>query len=475
MSFVPAIWNQFGVRVLYTVLLAVASMVFFYDLGGPALMDYDEAAYARVVEETVASGNYAIPTIEGRPWFDKPPLYLMTLMASQALISDPEWAYRLPGVLFGMGSILLVMLIIYNLTRSHMAAVLGGAVLVSTSGFIEAAREVRFDVPLIFWMLLAWYATLHALSGEGRERTVWFVVMGSAVGFAFMTKSVVGIVPVMVIAPLVFTVLGIRAVKEVGIWYAALAAIVVAMPWHLCMSAKFGMQFWHSYLGVHVIERYSENLFGNAATNELYTDYLWDFGMPWIVLAPLLTAVVFLVRRSIDRTDIIRFFSFVVGGCMIGVLFYAAETKVVHYLVPLFPIVAITVGYGFHLIIPHIPTVRMKPFFILTGIIYLIGYGVYQTVNGGYRTQGHFAFDQTLANEEREIAALLMQRGIAIVYFTHDVYYETVYYYSRAQTLPASEKMVSGDMVVSFNDAPPIVVPHEIIFTGRYLRVSRIQ
>ena len=79
-------------------------------------------------------------------------------------MGNMEAAARLPSALSGLILIVVVMLLVYEATGNAYGAAFGGAILLTTSAFIEPARQVRFDILVSLWILLAVYAFLTGLS-----------------------------------------------------------------------------------------------------------------------------------------------------------------------------------------------------------------------------------------------------------------------------------------------------------------------
>src|ERR1700733_14407507 len=64
------------------ILLLVASCGFllFYGLGAFGLLGSEEPRYAQVAREMLDRGDWVTPTLNGKPWLEKPPLYYWQAM-----------------------------------------------------------------------------------------------------------------------------------------------------------------------------------------------------------------------------------------------------------------------------------------------------------------------------------------------------------------------------------------------------------
>ena len=77
----------------------------------PVIFDDNEGLYAGAVREMHASGNWLMPTVDGFPRVQKPPLVYWTMLVSTALLGESEFAMRLPNALATIGWIFATYLI----------------------------------------------------------------------------------------------------------------------------------------------------------------------------------------------------------------------------------------------------------------------------------------------------------------------------------------------------------------------------
>lgn len=76
--------------------LALAAMVAcLLDLGIPGIVNGSESLYVEAAREMVLSGNLAVPTLNGLPYLEKPPLLVWLLALNIRLFGLGEWSVRL--------------------------------------------------------------------------------------------------------------------------------------------------------------------------------------------------------------------------------------------------------------------------------------------------------------------------------------------------------------------------------------------
>ncbi len=75
--------------------------------------DFDEALYRRVAEEMKSSHEYFVTTWDGRPFYEKPPTYIWSIVIASAIIDGPGphvsiFASRFPSLLCSLLTMLLL-------------------------------------------------------------------------------------------------------------------------------------------------------------------------------------------------------------------------------------------------------------------------------------------------------------------------------------------------------------------------------
>src|ERR1700729_2681255 len=80
-------------------LAGFCAFLFFYGLGQFGLVGADEPRYAQVAREMLQRRDWVTPTLGGRPWLEKPPLYYWQSMVGFAIFGVSDWAARVPAAL----------------------------------------------------------------------------------------------------------------------------------------------------------------------------------------------------------------------------------------------------------------------------------------------------------------------------------------------------------------------------------------
>lgn len=120
---------------------------------------------------------------------DKPPLSLWLMGVSVRLFGFSPAGMLLPQVALGVGTTLLIYLILKHCV-SGIAALLASMVFFTTPIVTLMSRYNNPDPLMLFLMTgAAWFVVKSICTGRGR----WFIVAGGFLGLAFMTKQLQGL------------------------------------------------------------------------------------------------------------------------------------------------------------------------------------------------------------------------------------------------------------------------------------------
>ena len=411
--------NRTGFLFGLLILLFASALFFLFDLGQPALLDYDEAIYAQVIADTGVSANFPVLMYGGEPFFDKPPLAYWLAMLSERLWGAGEFALRFPAAIFGILGILATVLLTLELTGRKSVALLGGVVLLTTGAFLEAGRQLRLDVPVTTCIVFAYYAFLR-----GRKDTRWYLLVGVFVALGILFKSIIGFFALIPILAYSIVERDFSWLRQRDTWFGVLLSILIILPWHLHETLHFGSAFWQSYLFHHVFERFESAILGGASSNWEYVKYSLLYTFPWI-LTFLIGCLGLFSRKNrageTGKTLLVLAFTVIT----IYVLFGIARTKLFYYLVPTMPFVAV-----FSTLYLERTRNRMGTYGNALIVILLLA-GLVSAPYVGFNKEFHLARNQAVAEEERRIGLVLKNAGTPseIKAFDYD-YWDTIRYYS---------------------------------------------
>ena len=358
-------------------LLAVTAVLYLWNLSDSG---YANTFYAAAVEAGSKSWKALFfGSLDSSNFItvDKPPASLWIMGLSARLFGFSSWSVLVPQALMGVGSVALLFgavrrsLASFGARASVLGALLAGVVLAFTPA---AALMFRFDNPdalLTLLMTAAAYCVVRALP---RASWRWLALAGVALGFAFLTKMLQGllVLPALGFVYLVAAPTTLR--RRLAHLGGAAGALVVSAGWWLVVVALWPASA-RPYIGgstdntvLDLVFGYNGfgRLFGGSGNggssgtagssfggatglNRLFSSEM-GLEISWLLPAALLALALGLVvtwRRG--RTDALRSALLLWGGWLVvtGLVFsFMSGTVHPYYTVALAPAVAGLVALG---------------------------------------------------------------------------------------------------------------------------------
>ena len=174
-------------------MLAVCfALLFGAQLGRAPLANPDEGRYAEIPREMLASSDWVTPTLNGVPYFEKPPLMYWAVAGSMRAFGSHELALRIVPAAFALAGVLLTYLAgrqLYGGTVGLAAAIVLGTSLLyfalSQLLLLDMAVAVLMSATLFCFML-------GVREPAGRSRRLWFYGLYVAAALATLTKGLIG-------------------------------------------------------------------------------------------------------------------------------------------------------------------------------------------------------------------------------------------------------------------------------------------
>lgn len=260
----------------FALLLILALAAAFPFQGTRGLYETTEGRYAEVGREMAASGDWLVPTLDGRPHLTKPPLTYWTIAASIEVFGAGTWAPRIPGAIAFVISVLLVAAIGRALF-DRATGVASGMVYASSLLPAMGCSTVSTDMTLAMWELLAVLCYVLANRPDAKRPRLLVNGMWVAFGLAFLTKGPPGLLPIP--ALIAFHLLAGRPARRIVVLESIPVFAVVGLSWYawigLSIEGQLG-RFW------------SDEIVGRMAGEELGRNTRWFKGP--VVYVPTILA-----------------------------------------------------------------------------------------------------------------------------------------------------------------------------------------
>ena len=258
------------------------------------LVDWDEATYAEVAHEAVGSGAYLHLTWNGEPYLKKPPLLLWMVIGSFRTFGESAWAARLPSVVAGAGTLLLLYFSAAAVV-GRLGGLFAGILPLGFYFFIaRGGRECATDGPLIFFSTLAVFALTRA-----RTNRRWLPVVGLASGLAILSKGLAGLIPLGVTALAVVMVPGFGAVGVGGLMLVGGLAAAMIAPWLVYELVCDGPLFWAVFVKQETLFRVATHLeIQRQAAAATLPTFVREVRYLWPIALPLAGLIIMAARRG---------------------------------------------------------------------------------------------------------------------------------------------------------------------------------
>jgi 4-amino-4-deoxy-L-arabinose transferase-like glycosyltransferase len=309
--------------------------ILLYQLGDAGLFDPDEGRNAEKAREILVLNDWVTPHENFHPVLDKPMFFYWLIVVSYKLFGVSEWSARLPSALAALGCLILV----YRFADRRWGrweALWSALILLTCAQFFVLARIVILDMPLTFFLTLAlcaFYEAVHA--DEAKSRRLWCLALYVSLGGATLIKGLIGVVlPGMIF---VFYLLLTRRWSILGrmsLLPGALIFLAIVLPWYLQADARHVGYLRYFIWDEHFGRFTSENF--DRAEPWYYFILVGLVGFfPWTLLLP------FVVREYLKKSLDDKTLFLVLWVGLPFVFFSASESKLAHYLLPIFPALSI--------------------------------------------------------------------------------------------------------------------------------------
>jgi 4-amino-4-deoxy-L-arabinose transferase-like glycosyltransferase len=312
-------------------------------LGSAPLLNPDEGRYAEVPREMVASGDWVTPRLDGVPYFEKPPLGYWAIAAAEQALGPSEWSVRMVPALFSLAGILGT----YAAARRLYGrdAGLWSAVVLGTSLLYTAlGRMVGID--MILSVLMA--GTLFCFIVGIRERPGalrWTLLHGLYVfaALATLTKGLIGFLITGAVMFLWLLLLGEwRRLRPLYLPSGLCLFIAVAVPWHV-LAAQRNPGWAHFYFVYEHWERFFDKGHGRYQPFWFFAPVLLLGLFPWtgFVWSSFRDALAGGWARRRENSEA---WFFLIWAAFIFLFFSKSQSKLITYILPVFPPIAVVVG-----------------------------------------------------------------------------------------------------------------------------------
>jgi 4-amino-4-deoxy-L-arabinose transferase-like glycosyltransferase len=310
-------------------------------------VDRDESYFAQATKQMIETGDYVDIRYQDDVRYRKPVgiywLQAAVVNTASALgVSNARtsiWLYRMPSLIGAIGAVLATYWCALAFV-SRRGAVLAALMMMSSSMLGAEARLAKTDAFLLFTVVaaMAVLARVYLAPRRGDPQP------GLGQLAIFWTALAVGI---LIKGPMILMVVGLAAAALVVLdrsarWLLGLRPLpgllwllLLVLPWFIAIYGRVGSQFLIGSVGEDMLAKVASPQETHGAPPGLYLILFFVTFFPASILAGLAAPAVWAVRREAATRFLL---AWLVPS---WIVFEAVITKLPHYVLPLYPAIAI--------------------------------------------------------------------------------------------------------------------------------------
>jgi 4-amino-4-deoxy-L-arabinose transferase-like glycosyltransferase len=331
--------------------LAVLALAMFLPgfLGMPP-MDRDEPRFAQATKQMIETGDYVSIRFQNEARNKKPVgVYWLQAAAVQAgeALGVPDalttiWLYRIPSLLGAIAAVLLT----YWTGLAFLApraAALAAVLLTSTILLGVEARLATTDAVLAASVVAAMGALGRIYLGRDeaaeKQPLLWPFVFWTAIGAGVLVKGpITPMIPALCAAALSFKDRSARWLLRLRPVIGLIWALAIAAPWLVLISLRTHGAFLSDSIGGDMLAKAASAKEAHGAPPGTYFAAFWLTAWP---MAPFAAIAAPFVWRARAKPEIAFLLAWLAPA---WIVFELVPTKLPHYVLPLYPAVALLIA-----------------------------------------------------------------------------------------------------------------------------------
>ncbi|EKE02968.1 MAG: hypothetical protein ACD_20C00301G0014 [uncultured bacterium] len=363
---------------LILLLLMACSLLFFFKLGSYKLIDVDEPRYAEAAREMLESSDWITPYFNYELRFDKPIFFYWLVMISFLFFGITEFAARFPSAI--MATALVFFTYYFGKTMiSRSFGLISSLILASSLEFIAMSRMSITDMTLTFLVCATTYSGLLAMHSENSSKKYWWWFAYLFSGIAILTKGPIGfILPAIILG--LFAILTGKLKESFNPKFfipGFLILIYTATPWYYAIIQEHGSAFIDYFFIKHNISRFSGEFVQHQQPFYFYFIVVLAGFFPWSIyfVAGFIKTIKDLYNHISNPQIKLKKLNFslfentgnktklilasTIWFLSVLILFSISKAKLITYILPLFPAMALLTGNIWHEFIERMKNAKL--------------------------------------------------------------------------------------------------------------------
>ncbi len=354
-----------------SLLVLFFGIAFFQFLGRIPLIEPDEGRYAEIPREMLERGDFITPLLNYVKYFEKPPLHYWLNALSFSIFGQNEFAARFPGALMG----LLTVLLTYHVGRKlfcRRTGILAALILGTSTGFLLQARVDITDMTLTCTLSAALSFFILAARENEPRKGLYYHLFYICAALAVLAKGLIGIVfPCAIIFIHLLVTRRWRLLGEMRLLTGIPLFFLVACPWFIMVSLR-NPEFARFFFIHEHFERFLTKVHGRYEPFWYFIPVLAATMLPWSFFIPSATGGLWKERSTAAGEGRLYL---AIWAAVIFLFFSMSDSKLIPYILPVFPPLALLIGSAFTRSMGEVSGVVKYEAYGVAGVLSLVGAG----------------------------------------------------------------------------------------------------
>lgn len=317
------------------------------------LIDRDEPRFAEASREMIERNDYVVPYFNNRYRFDKPPLTYWFQTVSYRILGENDFAARLPSAIAAALTALLLLAWGRRLDDERIGWWAAIMFTLCFQTFLHGKAAVA-DMWLVLFVTAAHWAGYELLRDRFRDQPAaalqrrWWWLFYLSLAFAFLAKGPIGWTPLLAIASTKFFLPEVKLNRRFLFFTGLLLTVSIVAAWGIPALVRTNGEFFRVGIGRHVVGRSFGAMEGHGGKS--FGSYLlwlpFYFLTIFLTFAPWAFSLPRLMRRLWRRRDPLDSY-LLSAAAVIFIAFTFVQTKLPHYTLPAFPLLALLLAKWF--------------------------------------------------------------------------------------------------------------------------------
>jgi len=325
------------------------------------LIDRDEPRFAEASREMILRADYVVPYFNNQLRLDKPPLAYWAQVASYRIFGESDFSARFPSAIAAA----LIAFVVFAWSHRNGATSVGwwAAIIftLSLQTFVHAKAAVA-DMWLVLFMTLAHWAGYELICGRPTSNAQrpasniqrrWWWIFYFSLALGFLAKGPIAWIPLLTVLAAIILARDWQLGRNFKFLRGILLMLAVVALWGIPALVQTHGEFFAIGIGRHVIGRSLATMEGHGASSfgmyllllpfyfvTVFVGFFpWSIKLPWLIRQLRSQKKTGIADSSDSGNKIDNYL--LTGIAIIFVIFTLVSTKLPHYTLPAFPLLAL--------------------------------------------------------------------------------------------------------------------------------------